>query len=125
MRSRPRTHSVMNPDKQAPSPIDVRGEFEQALRGAGAERVELRLYVSGCTANSVRAIADFQRLCHDHLSERCDIEIIDIYQQPERAVEAQIVAVPTLIKNAPQPVRRLVGSLAETITVLKTLGLSA
>jgi circadian clock protein KaiB len=115
----------MTSEKHATSRIDVRGEFEQALRSAGAERIELRLYVSGCTPNSVQAIADFQRLCQEHLSERCDIEIIDIYQQPERAVEAQIVAVPTLIKNAPQPLRRLVGSLAETLNVLKTLGLAA
>lgn len=93
------------------------------MRTARAERVELRLYVSGCTPKSARAIADFRRLCQDHFSGRCDVEIIDIYQQPQLAVEAQIVAVPTLIKSAPGPLRRLIGSLAETSRVLKNLGL--
>ena len=105
-------------------PPDVRAEFERALRAARTERIELRLYVSGCTPRSTRAIADFRRLCQENLPGRCDVEIIDIYQQPERAVEAQIVAVPTLIKSAPGPLRRLVGSLAETARVLKVLGLS-
>ena len=112
-----KTHSSAQPD--------LRGKFERVLRAARAERVELRLYVSGCTPKSARAITDFQRLCREHLTGRCDVEIIDIYQQPERAVQAQIVAVPTLIKSAPGPLRRLVGSLAETTRVLKNLGLSA
>ena len=103
---------------------DLGVRFEELLRAARAERIELRLYVSGCTPKSARAIADFQRLCQVHLPGRCDVEIIDIYQQPERAVQAQIVAVPTLIKSAPRPFRRLIGSLAETARVLKSLGLS-
>ena len=111
--------------KSHSSPPDLRAKFERALRAARAERVELRLYVSGCTPKSAHAIADFQRLCREHLAGRCDVEIIDIYQQPERAVEAQIVAEPTLIKSAPGPLRRLIGSLAESAKVLKGLGLSA
>jgi len=110
------THSSRQPD--------LRAKFERLLRAARAERIELRLYVSGCTPKSTRAIADIQRLCQQHLPGRCDVEIIDIYQQPERAVEAQIVAVPTLIKSAPGPLRRLVGSLTEAAKVLKALGLS-
>lgn len=105
-------------------PPDLRAKFERVLRAARAERIELRLYVSGCTPKSTRAVADFKRLCQQHLPGRCDVEIIDIYQQPERAAEAQIVAVPTLIKSGPGPLRRLVGSLAETARVLKFLGLS-
>jgi circadian clock protein KaiB len=111
--------------KSHSSPPDLHTKFERALRAACAERVELRLYVSGCTPKSARAIADFQRLCQEHLPGRCDVEIIDIYQQPERAVEAQIVAVPTLIKSAPGPLRRLIGSLADSGRVFKSLGLSA
>jgi circadian clock protein KaiB len=115
---------TQRPHSSAP-PADLRAKFERALRAARAERVELRLYVSGCTPKSARAIADFQRLCQEHLPGRCDVEIIDIYQQPERAVQAQIVAVPTLIKSAPGPLRRLIGSLTETTKVLKGLGLGA
>jgi circadian clock protein KaiB len=109
---------------QTPSPPDVSAGSERALRAARAGKIELRLYVSGCTPKSVRAIADFRRLCQQHLSDRCDVEIIDIYQQPELAVRAQIVAVPTLIKSAPAPLRRLIGSLSETLEVIRTLGLS-
>jgi circadian clock protein KaiB len=112
-----KSHSPPTPNRGA--------EFERALRTARADKIELRLYVSGCTPRSARAIADFRRLCQEYFPGRCDAEIIDIYQQPELAVQAQIVAVPTLIKHAPAPFRRLIGSLAETTKVLKTLGLSA
>jgi circadian clock protein KaiB len=108
-----------------PQSSERRARFERALRNARAEKIELRLYVSGCTPKSARAIADFRRLCQEHFPGRCDVEIVDIYQQPERAIEAQIVAVPTLIKSAPQPLRRLIGSLAETTRVLKNLELAS
>jgi circadian clock protein KaiB len=109
---------------QEPPAPDVSAGFERALRAAHTEKIELRLYVSGCTPKSVRAIGDFQRLCRQYLPGRCDVEIIDIYQRPDLAVRAQIVAVPTLVKSAPAPLRRLIGSLAETVTVIKSLGLS-
>jgi circadian clock protein KaiB len=117
----------MTAKPHAPPQPDLGAKFERVLRAARTERIELRLYVAGCTPKSARAIADFQRLCREHLPGRCDIEIIDIYQQPERAVQAQIVAVPTLIKRGPGPgpLRRLIGSLAETARVLKSLGLTA
>lgn len=103
----------------------VRSQFERALRATSAEKVQLRLYVSGLTPKSTEAIADLRRLCQEHLPGRCDVEIIDIYQQPERAIEAQIIAVPTLIKQAPGPLQRLIGSLRETTKVLRALGFSA
>ncbi|MGB6603755.1 MAG: circadian clock KaiB family protein [Steroidobacteraceae bacterium] len=115
----------MKRKSHSPPAPDVGAEFERALRARRAEKIELRLYVSGCTPRSARAIADFRRLCQEYFPGRCDVEIIDIYQQPELAVQAQIVAVPTLVKNAPAPFRRLIGSLAETTKVLKTLELAA
>jgi circadian clock protein KaiB len=105
------------------SPASSAAKFERALQAARAGRIELRLYVAGCTPRSARAIADFQRLCREHFPGHCDAEIIDIYQQPELAVQAQVVAVPTLIKSAPGSLRRLIGSLAETAKVLKSLEL--
>src|SRR5579872_4536949 len=92
-------------------------QFERALCAASGQ-IHLCLYVAGLTPKSTRAIADVKRLCREHLGDRCDIEIIDIYQQPERAVEAQILAVPTLVKSAPAPRRLLIGNLPESSTVL-------
>jgi circadian clock protein KaiB len=115
----------MRHESHSRAPPDLGGKFERALGKARAARIELRLYVAGCSPRSARAIADFQRLCRDILTGQCDVEIIDIYQQPELAVQAQIVAVPTLVKSAPGPLRRLIGSLAETAEVLKSLELSA
>ena len=102
----------------------LHAQFEHAL-GASTGRIHLRLYVAGLTPRSTQAIADVKRLCRDHLADRCDVEIIDIYQQPECAVEAQIIAVPTLVRSAPSPRRLLIGSLSETDKVLKGLGLAA
>jgi len=104
----------------------LRSQFERALRAASSGRIQLRLYVSGLTPKSTCAISDLERLCRERLTgRRCDVEIIDIYQQPERAVEAQIVAVPTLIKIEPAPVMRSIGKLTEGDRVLKNLGLAA
>ena len=101
-------------------------QFERALRAASSGRIQLRLYVSGLTPKSTCAIADLKHLCQQHLAgRRCDVEIIDIYQQPERAIEAQIVAVPTLIKIEPAPATRSIGKLTEGHRVLKNLGLAA
>ncbi len=100
-------------------------QFERALRAASSRQVHLRLYVAGLTAKSTHAIADLNRLCEEHLAGRCCVEVIDIYQQPERAIEAQIVAVPTLVKTEPAPTVRVIGKLTESEKVLKNLGLPA
>jgi circadian clock protein KaiB len=103
----------------------TQAQFERALQSVSTEKIQLRLYVAGLTPNSMRAVLDLRRLCEEHLPGRCEVEIVDIYQQPERAVEAQIVAVPTLLKTAPAPQLRLIGSLTESKKVLKNLGLAA
>ena len=100
-------------------------QFERALRAASSERIHLHLYVAGLTPKSTRAVADLNRLCEEHLAGRCCVEVIDIYQQPERAIKAQIVAVPTLVKTEPGPTIRLIGKLTESQQVLKNLGLAA
>ncbi len=88
----------------------------------GRSRYVLYLYVSGMTPRSQRAIENIRKLCDDHMQGCYDLEIIDIYQQPERAKEAQIVAAPTLVKTLPQPLRRLIGDLSEPGRVLVALG---
>jgi len=83
----------------------------------------LRLYVTGTTPQSLRAIANLRRLCEKHLAGRYDLEVIDIYQQPERAAAADILAAPTLIKQLPPPLRRLVGDLSNEERILVGLNL--
>ncbi len=81
----------------------------------------LRLVVAGSTSRSRQAIENLQRICSEHLGGRVDLEIIDIYQQPELAEKYQVVAAPTLVKLLPLPVRRLIGDLSEEDRVLRGL----
>lgn len=83
----------------------------------------LRLYVSGVTPRSTVAIQNLKAICEEHLHGRYDLQVIDIYQQPELARRAQVVAVPTLIKQMPLPLRHLVGDLSEKEKVLVGLDL--
>lgn len=82
------------------------------------ERYVLRLYVSGLTPSSARAIASLKTLCEEHLAGRYELEVVDVFQQPELARADQIVAVPTLIRKLPFPVRRLIGDLSKKERVL-------
>jgi circadian clock protein KaiB len=87
------------------------------------ERYLLCLFVTGMTPHSTQAIANLKLICEEHLADRYDLEVIDLYQQPARARGEQIVAAPTLIKKRPYPLRRLVGNLAQTDRVLIGLDL--
>jgi circadian clock protein KaiB len=83
----------------------------------------LRLYVAGSSARSRQAILRARELCAGELKGRCKLEVIDIYQQPIRARNGQIVATPTLVKELPRPVRRLIGNLANSSRLFVGLGL--
>ncbi len=92
--------------------------------GAGSqERYVLRLYVTGTTPRSTRAIVNIRRICEEHLAGRYELQVVDIYQQPELASGAQVIAAPTLIKQLPLPLRRLVGDLSKEEKVLLGLDL--
>jgi circadian clock protein KaiB len=82
------------------------------------DRHLLRLYVTGATAGSTRAIQRVRQLCEEHLSGRYDLEVIDIYQLPALAKDDQIIATPTLVKVLPAPLRRLIGDLSNVEKVL-------
>jgi circadian clock protein KaiB len=84
---------------------------------------ELRLYVSGATPNSTRAVHNIKEICERYLPGRYVLRIIDIYQQPQLAQEEQIIAAPTLVCQQPLPRRRLIGDLSNRATVLAVLGL--
>ncbi len=103
--------------------IDSREAFERALAEAGDQHYVLRLYVSGATPRSAQAIANIKALCEEHLQGRYELEVIDIYQQPALAAGEQIVAVPTLIKRLPPPLRKLVGDMSNEERILFGLDL--
>jgi circadian clock protein KaiB len=85
----------------------------------------LKLYVTGATERSLRAIANLKAICEQYLKGRYHLEVVDIYRRPELLRRDQIVAVPTLIKKLPVPLRLLVGDLSRTEQVLQGLGLVA
>jgi len=96
-------------------------DLERATAEPDKRKYVLRLYVAGITPRSRKAIANVKELCDEHLPGRCELEIIDIYQQPKLAAGEQIIAVPTLIKKLPLPLRRFIGDLSDTDRVLVRL----
>ena len=83
----------------------------------------LRLYVAGQTPKSMAAIANLKKLCEAHLPGRYNIDIIDLMQNPSLAQRDQIVAIPTLIRQLPEPIKRIIGDLSNTERVLVGLDL--
>ena len=102
---------------------DIRGALERVAQTPPAERYVLRLYVTGMTPRSGRAISNLQSICDEYLLGRYDLEIIDIYQQPVLTKGEQIVAAPTLIKKLPLPMRRIIGDMSNKDRVLLGLDL--
>jgi circadian clock protein KaiB len=82
------------------------------------EQYDLRLYVAGATPKSLAAIANLRSICEVHLAGRFSIEIIDLVQAPELASVDQILALPTLVRRLPEPLRRIIGDLSKTDRVL-------
>jgi circadian clock protein KaiB len=83
----------------------------------------LRLYVAGQTPQSVRAITNLKKICEENLKGRYVLDVIDLYQQPQLAQGEQIIAVPTLIKKLPPPLRRIIGDMSNTERLLVGLDL--
>ena len=85
--------------------------------------VKFRLYVANHAGNSAKAIANLAALCREYLPNRHEIEIVDVYEDPKRAMADGVFMTPTLIRVSPLPVRRIVGTLGQTQLVLDVLGL--
>jgi circadian clock protein KaiB len=100
-------------------------DFERALKEAAhpKERYVFRLYVTGSTPRSTKAIQNIRALCEEYLRGRYDLEVIDIYQQPTLARGEQIIAAPTLVKKLPEPFRKFVGDLSNIDRMLVGLDL--
>ena len=86
---------------------------------------KLRLYVAGDAPNSAQAVANLTALCRKNLLDRHEIEVVDVFREPKRALEDGIYMTPTLVKLAPSPALRIVGTLSETQTVLQALGVES
>ena len=78
----------------------------------------LRLYVAGQSPKSVRAVENLRQVCEEYLADRYTIELVDLTENPERARSDEIIAVPTLIRKLPEPIRRIIGDLSDTEKVL-------
>jgi len=105
------------PDEALPLQ-DATEAFEMSLKEMDKGNYVLRLYVSGMTPNSMRAVENVRKICTEHLEGRYQLEIIDIYQQPIFAKEGQIVATPTLVKELPEPLRKFIGDMSQTERIL-------
>jgi len=88
-------------------------------------RYNMKLYISGASPNSARAIANLKNICEKYLSAGYELEIIDVYQQPSKATSEQVIGLPMLIKYFPLPIKRLFGDLSDTGKVLKSLGVNS
>ena len=97
-------------------------ETRPSMTPSGAEPESevqiLRLYIAGQTPKSIKAFANLKRICEEHLTGRYRIEVIDLTQNPQLAAGDQILAVPTLVRRLPEPVRRIIGDLSHTERVL-------
>ncbi len=99
-------------------------DTEQNEDGSEKPKYVLRLFVAGTSRRSLRALQNLKKILEEELEGRYELEVIDIYQQPIFAKEGQIVAAPTLIKQLPPPLRKLVGDLSDTGKVLAGLSIS-
>ncbi len=104
-------------------PPDDHAAFERLLKGPPEERYVLRLYITGMTPQSTRALTTIKAICEEHLQGRYELQVIDIYQQPTLAQGDQIIATPTLIRQLPPPLRRFIGDLSDKERVLLGLDL--
>jgi circadian clock protein KaiB len=109
-----------NSPKKAPLTLDEITRNESEL---DVQRWDLRLYVAGQTPRSIAAFANLKRLCEEHLAGRYNIEVIDLIKHPQLAAGDQIIAIPTLVRKLPQPIRKIVGDLRDTDRALVGLQL--
>jgi circadian clock protein KaiB len=106
-------------DEKDPQYEDYSSEFESRINNKdGNGTYLLKLYISGTTPQSARAINNLRKICEEMLKGNYTLEIIDLYQQPQLAKEAQIIAAPTLVKKLPLPLRKVIGDMSNTERVL-------
>lgn len=112
---------IRNPSTQAQMAADNPGGRTSPDSGT----YNLRLYVAGQTPKSLAAVANLKRICEEHLAGRYSIEVIDLLVTPQLAAGDQIVALPTLVRRLPPPLKRIIGNLSDTERVLVGLDIRA
>jgi circadian clock protein KaiB len=100
------------------TPKDAHGEAASAEADTDPGFYHLRLYVAGQTAKSILAVNNLRRVCETHLAGRYEIEVIDLIEHPKLAAGDQILAIPTLVRRLPAPLKRIIGDLSNTEKVL-------
>jgi circadian clock protein KaiB len=99
--------------------------LEDAIKTRAEGSYRLRLYVSGSTPRSTQAISSIKAMCEEHLQGRYELEVVDLYQQPHLAREVQVIAAPTLVKEMPLPLKRVIGDMRDEEKVLLGLDIQA
>ena len=102
---------------------DSTAEFKKSLQANRTEKYVLRLYVTGMSPKSINAVENIRKICEENLKGRYELEVIDVYQQPEYAKKEQIIAAPTLIKKLPLPLRKFIGDMSNEEKILVGLNL--
>jgi circadian clock protein KaiB len=103
------------------SAMEVRRRSEKRKKISGKKpsvAYELRLYVAGQTNKSLAAFANLEKICEEHMAGRYRIEVIDLLKSPQLAQGDQILAIPTLVRKLPQPIKKIIGDLSDTVRVL-------
>ena len=102
---------------------EATGKGQGSSDGQGQEIFDLRLYVAGQSPKSVQAIENLRRVCEEYLPGRYTIELIDLVEHPQLARSDEIIAVPTLVRRLPEPIRKIIGNLSDTEAVVVGLQL--
>ncbi|MGE5575171.1 MAG: circadian clock KaiB family protein [Ignavibacteria bacterium] len=105
------------------SKTDSTEEFEKSIEANRTEKYVLRLYVTGMTPKSIKAVENIRKICEENLQGRYELEVIDIYQKPDFAKKEEIIAAPTLIKELPLPLRKFIGDMSNKEKILVGLNL--
>jgi circadian clock protein KaiB len=116
---RPQDEQVISPEASDA----MTASFEQAIANQDQQHYSLRLYIAGATSRSRQALENLKAVCETHLQGRYELEVIDVYQCPLQMERDRVVAIPTLVKKLPLPLRHIIGDLSNTEKVLVGLDL--
>jgi len=108
---------------EKPKVKNATGEFELTMLRSTGEKYILRLYITGTSPQSTKAIINIKKICEEYLKGKYELEVIDLYQNPGLASSEQIIAAPTLIKKLPLPLRRIIGDMSNSEKVIIGLDL--